>query len=154
MSIVRPPSNLSVFPQDTKITAENAQDQDLIVRVMLMGSTVPLFDVFLLVIAVLVEAASQETTERLRDYTSPTSVAGVEVLFKERLPPRTSSPFFEIQSLMKTMALVPRFMVTKGVFQEALVSVEIDGVNVADGFLEKKEATVGLTNINANVSLS
>lgn len=154
LSIVKRPSSLSVFPEDTNITAENAQDRHLIVRAKLTGSTVPLFDVFLLVMAVLVDVANLGATEHLRDYASPANAAGAEIEFKEPVPARTSPPFFEVQWLMETMAIIPQYMIKKGVFKEALVLVELDGVKVADGFLGTKEAGVRLTNVNYNGSVS
>lgn len=144
------PSSRAVFPQHTVITAGDAQDQRLMVRVKLTGSTVPLFDVFLLVITVLVDAARLGATERLQDYASPVNVPGVETRFKGPVPARTSPPFFESYWLMKTMATIPRYMIKKGVFREAFVLVEIDGVRVAEGVLEKKAAGVGLTIVNSD----
>lgn len=152
LSIVQSPSSPPVIPQNTNITAENAHDGHLMVWAMLTGSTVPLFDVFLLVIAVLVDAAKLGVTEQLCDYASPADVVGIEVTFKGPVPARMSPPFFEVQWLMKTIASLPEYMIRKGVFKEALVLVEIDGVRVADGFLGKKEAGVGLTNVNSSIS--
>ena len=142
LSIVQSPSSPSVLSQNTNITAENLQDRHLMVRAMLTGSTVPLFDVFLLVIAVLVDAAKLGATEQMQDYASPANVVGVEITFFGPVPPRTTPPFFEVQWLMETMASLPGYMIRKGVFKEALVLIEIDGVRVADGFLGKKEVEV------------
>lgn len=153
LSIVQSMSSPSVFPQNKNVTAENLQDPELIVRIMLTRSTVPLFDVFLLVIAVLVDAAQMGATKRLQDYTSLATAAGVEIFFKGPVPARTSPPFFEGQWLMKTMATIPQYMIRKGAFKEAAVLVEIDGVRVADGFLGFREAGVGLRNVNSNISV-
>lgn len=121
---------------------------------MLTGSRVPLFDVFLLAIAVLVDAARLESTQRLQTYVSPESGGGVEIMFGQPVPARTSPPFFEVQYLMRAVVLIPNYMIIKGVFKEALVLVEVGGVRVADGFLGQKQAAVGLTNVNYNVSVS
>ena len=133
--MIKHPSSLSVFPKNTNITGENVQDQDLIVRVVLMGLKVPLFDVFLLVITVLVEVASREATERLQNYESPINAAGVGISFRETLPARTTPPFLEVQWLMKTMVLIPKYMIMRGAFEEAMISVVVDGVRVADAYL-------------------
>lgn len=151
---VRSPSSLSISPPKTNTTLGNPDDQPLTVRATLVGSTVPLFDVFLLAIAVLVDASRLKATQRLRNYASPETAAGVEITFYEPVPAHTSPPFFEAQWLMRTMAAIPNYMVRKGVFKEAVVLVEIDGVRVADGFLGNKQAAIGLTNVNHNVSVS
>ena len=154
LSIAKNPSGLSLFPEITNITAENERDRHLIVRAALTGSVVPLFEVFLLVIAVLVDAAELGATERLQDYASPANAASVKITFKKPVPARRSPPYFEAQWLMKTMATIPRYMIMKGVFKEELLLVEIDGVRVADGFLERQEAGVGLTNVSSIVAVS
>lgn len=154
LSNVKSSSSISVFPEITNRTADEMQDPRLTVRVMLTDSSVALFDVFLLVMTVLVDAARLGVTERVRDYESPVIGAGVEITFGESVPARTRPPFFEVQWLIKTMALIPGFMIRKGVFMAALVVVDVDGVSVAAGFLGEKQAGVGLTNAKSNVSVA
>ena len=125
----------SLPPENSNNTAEDVQDGRLVVRAMLTGAIVPLFDVFLLVIAVLVDVAKRGAMERLQGYTSPATTAGVEISFEEPVPARTSPPFFGVRWLMKAMAVIPQHMIRKGVFREAVLLIEIDGVRVADGFL-------------------
>lgn len=100
------------------MTAENLQDPQLIVRIMLIESAVPLFDVFLVAIAVLVGTAPMEATKQLQDYTSLATAAGVEIVFYGPVPARTSPPFFEVQWLMRTMATIPQYMIKKGAFKQ------------------------------------
>lgn len=153
-STVKSSSGLSIFSNNTNIKGEDLDNEPLTVRAMLTGSRVPLFDVFLLAIAVLVDAARLESTQRLQTYVSPESGGGVEIMFGQPVPARTSPPFFEVQYLMRAVVLIPNYMIIKGVFKEALVLVEVGGVRVADGFLGQKQAAVGLTNVNYNVSVS
>lgn len=70
------------------------------------------------------------------------------------MPMRTGPPFFEVQWLIKSMALIPRYMIRKGVFKEASVMLDVDGVSIAAGFLGEKDAGVGLMNAKGNVSVS
>ena len=130
------------------------EDPRLTVRIMLTGSVLPLFNVFTLIMTVLVDVARFEATDRLNDYVSPATTTGLEVLFGENVPARTAPPFFEVQWLIKSMALIPGYMVRKGVFKEASVMLDVDGVSVAAGFLGEKEAGVGFTNAKGNVSVS
>lgn len=122
------------------------QDPRLTVRMLLTGSIVPLFDVFPLIITVLVDAARLTATSRLHDYISPATTTGLEILFGESMPARTGPPFFEIQWLIKSMPLILRYMIMKGVFKEAPVILDVDGVSVAAGFLTEKDAGLGFTN--------
>ncbi len=154
LPIAKITSSPSLPPENTKITADDVKDGKLVVRAMLTGATVPLFDVFLLVIAVLVDAAERGATERLQGYKSPATTAGVEIFFEEPVPARTSPPFFKVQWLMEAMASIPQYMIRKGVFKEALLFVEIDGVRVADGFLGGKGLGLGLTNVSSDAAVS
>ena len=147
-------SSRSVFPEYSVITAKNVQDQHLTVRATLTGSTVPLFDVFLVVMAVLADAAALRATERLEGYVSPATAAGVRVTFKEPVPARSRPPFFEVQWLLRTMAGIPGFMITKGVFREVALRDEIDHVWVADGSLKRTDGGIGLMNVDSNVTVS
>lgn len=151
LSDVKNSSSLSLSPGSTTMTAEDAR---LKVRISLIGDRLPLFDVFTLIIKVLVEAGGMDATQRIRTYDSPEISARLDVTFREAMPARIRPPFFEGQWLMGTMALIPVYMIRKGVFQEAYVIVEVDGETVAHGFLGKVQAGVGVTNANGNVSVS
>ena len=122
---------------------ENMQEPQLIVRIKFTEPVVPLFDVFLLAIAVLVDTAPMEATKQLQDYTSPVIAADVEIAFTSSVPARRSPPFFEVQWLMRTMAFIPQYMINKGAFKQAMVMVEIDGVKVAAGILGIRRPGLG-----------
>ena len=107
-----------------------------------------------MIIAVLVDAAEMGAGKRLPTYRSPTGVAGLYMVFEEPVPPRTQPPYFEVRWLMQTMAFLPEYMITKGVFQEAIFTVKLDGVLVAKGFLVAEDPRSSLTNANSNVSVS
>ena len=154
LSIANPPSSLSLLSRNATITTTNTQNGHLRVRTKLTGSAVPLFDVFLLVMAVLVGAAELEPRERLRQYAFPATGAGLRIAFTESLPARTSPPFFEVQWLIRSMAFIPKCMIKLGAFKGAVVFVEVDHVSVAEGLLGKNKGGIGLMNVAANVSVS
>lgn len=131
LSLIRPSPNLSTYPENTNITAENK----LRVRIKLTRSVLTANDFFLLVIRVLVDAAELGASRIFWDYTSPIVGTGVYIIFKEPVPARTRPPFFGAKWLIQTMAALPEYMAKKGVFQEADLLVNIGGVGVADGFL-------------------
>ncbi|CAF9919866.1 hypothetical protein IMSHALPRED_004743 [Imshaugia aleurites] len=154
LSIDNPPSSLSLLPQNATITTTNTQNGHLRVRTILTGSAVPLFDVFLLVMAVLVGAAELGPRERLRYYAFPATGAGLRIAFTESVPARTSPPFLEVRWLIRSMAFIPRCMVKMGASKEAEVFVEVDHVSVAEGLLGKNGGGIGLMNVDSNESVS
>ena len=111
-------------------------------------------NVFRMIIAVLVDAAEMGADKLLRSYKSPAGLAGLYMVFEEPVPPRTEPPYFEVRWLMQTMAFLPEYMITKGVFQEAILTVKLDGVLVANGFLVAENPRSGLANVNSDVSAS
>ena len=158
LSFVNSSSDIQVLPENRNITTENDRNLQLAVQIMLAEPYIPLFDVFLLVITVLVDAAEMRPTSRLRGYTSQAvsarSRTPVRILFEEPTPARTSSPYFEVRWLIKTVALIPNFMLREGTFQEAVIIVELDGLRVANGFLWGGRPGVGVMNVGSNVSVS
>lgn len=131
LSLIRPSPNLSTYPENTNITAED----ELRVQIKLTRSVLSANDFFLLVITVLVDAAELGASILLWEYKSPTVGTGVYIVFEEPVPARTRPPFFGVKWLIKTMATLPEYMAKKGAFHEADILVNIDGVGVADGFL-------------------
>ena len=158
LSFVNSSSDVQVFTEKRNITSENSQNLNLEVRIVLAEPYIPLFDVFLLIITVLVDAAGLRPTKRLRGYTSQAVSASsgppARIVFEEPTPARTSSPYFEVQWLMKTVALIPNYMVREGAFKEAVILVELDGLRVANGFLKESPPGVAITNVGSNVSVS
>ena len=158
LSFVNSSSEIQVFSEEKNITSEISEDPKLKVRIMLAEAYIPAFDVFLLAITVLVDAAEMRPKKRLRGYTSQAVSAGsgppARIVFEEPIPARTSPPYFEVEWLMLTMSLIPNYMIRKGVFQEAVILVELDGLSIADGFLMGRLPGVGMTNVGSNVSVS
>lgn len=150
-SFVIPSSDLSVFTKTTNITAENVQAPEVIVQIRAFGLVLDLFTVFLTILAVMVDAAAMGRTKRLGNYTSPEDAASLQLVFETPTPAPTSTPYFEAGWLMVAAALIPNYMIRKGVFKEAVLKVVVDGITVANGFLRPK---VGLMNINSNLSVS
>ena len=151
---IKPSSNLSDFPETTNLAVENAQNTNLSVRIKLTRTALSPLDVFHMIIRVLADAAEMGADKLLPTYTSPAGLAGLYMVFKKPVPPRAEPPFFGVRWLLRTMAFLPEFMIMEGVFQEAILTVKLDGVLVANGFLVAENLINGLTNVNANVSVS
>ena len=158
LSLVNSSSDIQVFSEKRNITSENIQNSDLEVEIQMTHTYISLLGVFLLVITVLVDAAELQPSRRLRGFASPTVNVGTEnpvrIVFKEPTPARTNPPYFEVQSLMTTMAIIPHFMVRKGAFQEAVIMVELDGIRLVTGFLSEIPSEAGMTNVGSNISVS
>lgn len=158
LSFVNSSSDVQVFSGQSNITSEMSQNFNLQVRIMMTESYISLFDVFLLLITVLADAAELRPARRLRGYTSPAVSAGsetpVRIVFEEPTPARTSSPYFEVRWLVMTLALIPTYMIKKGSFQEALILVELDGVRIANGYLLGSPPEAGMMNVGSNISVS
>ena len=132
-------SNVSLLTPSYLTSAdvvEYTDDQRLHVKVSLVGSGIDVPDVLRMVITVIVAAAEQKPTERIQEFVSPENVPRVKLTFLPPIPPPTNPPFFEIQWLIKAVAAIPTFMLKKGRFREALLMLEVDGIKVADGFLQ------------------
>lgn len=150
-SFVNSSSDIPVFTKTTNITAENVRYPEVDVQITAFGMTLDLFTVFLLIFAVLVDAAEMGPTKRLRDYTSPEDDASFQLVFETPTQTPMRSPYFEAGWLMVAVAMIPDYMIRRGVFREAVIKINVDGVTVANGFLRSK---AGLMNVNSNLSVS
>ena len=158
LSFVNSSSNIQVFSEKINITTERSQNSEVDVRIMSADLPIPLYNVFLVVISVLVDAAELRPTTRLRGYTSQAVSADsgtpVRIVFEEPTPARTSPPYFQVRWLMAAVAVIPEYMVRNGAFQEAVILVELDGCRIANGYLLASPPGVGMTTVGSNVSVS
>lgn len=144
---VNPPTaesapKLSDLPKNSSSTI-NASNGRFSVEASLDGSTLNLFNVFRMVIAVLSDAAELEASQRITEYSSPTGLTGVEIFISTPSPVPTHPPYFETPWLLKLMAAVPEQMIKQGVFMEGNFSAKVDGVTVANAKVRKKSSGSG-----------
>lgn len=150
-SFVIPASDLSVLTNTTNITAENVGDPEVNVQITAFGLKLDLFTFFLLIFAVLVDTAEMGPTKRLGAYTSPEDATSLQIAFETPTPAPMRSPYFKAGWVMMAAAMIPDYMIRRGVFREASIKIHVDGVFVANGFLRPK---VGLMNVNSSLSVS
>lgn len=151
-SFVIPSSDIPAFTKTTNITAGTLRDPEIDVQITPFGSRLDLFSVFLLIFAVLVDAAEMGSTKHLGDYSSPEEDAGsLQLVFQTPTLAPTRSSYFEAGWLMMAAAMIPDYMIRKGVFREAFIKLHVNGVFVANGFMRPK---LGSMNINSNLSVS
>ena len=129
-------------------------NQRLKIQGCLVGSAMEPFDVFVTVNAILAEVAEKGPTQRISDYVSPESDPRVQISFWTPSPAPSSPPFFEVQWLIRATALIPGFMIKKGSFAEAVFSIEVDGIQVADAHLDKRRFIMSLPSPESNISIS
>ncbi len=153
---VNPPTaasaaKLSDLPKNSSSTFD-ASNGRFNVEASLDGSTLDLFDVFRMVIAVLSNAAELEASQRITEYSSPPDLAGVDIFISTPSPVPTHPPYFETQWLLKLMAALPEQMIKNGVFKEAKFVAKVDGVTVAYARVRKKLSGSG-SRLNPSVLL-
>lgn len=150
LSLVQNPSTLPAVIKDPTAPPQNA---NMTLRILLTGTAIPAFDVYLLVLAVIVDVAPLAATLPVQTYRSPRIAADIGIDFEAPTSARTRAPFFEVQWLISAVALIPEHMIKKGRFQEAHAFVEVDGVRVADGFLGFSQDGGGGAGVRGNVSV-
>ncbi|KAL6718518.1 hypothetical protein ACLMJK_004610 [Lecanora helva] len=120
----------------------------------LTGPPVDLFDVFLFVTRALMDIAETESTAQLDQYHSPIA-ANIAVSFFAPVDRHPGPPFFEVRWLLEAIGKIPEIMIKNGAFQEAMFSIEVDSVRVADGYLEgTKLPAIWSSSVNSNISVS
>ena len=102
--------------------------------------TLTVVEVFLTVLAGLKNAAPHPASEKVP---GPYSSAAVDVyanvqfyLYKRRIP-RTKPPFFQYIHIIKALRLVPAYLLEKKRFCELFFDIEVSGLAIGEGFLEK-----------------
>jgi len=148
ISAIAPPNSKGVNVQGM------VYDTILTVQTILLESYVDLFDVFLMAVAVIVDVASREASERIFDCVPPDNVRGVFVEFYTPTAPNPDPPFFQVQWLIKAAVAIPEFMIKNGAFKEAVVRLYVDGVKVADGSLENRWHANHSPLVLSNISVS
>ena len=98
------------------------------------------FEVFLTVMAGLKNAATHGASDKVPGpyASSATDVyANVQFYIHKRRAPRTKPPYFQYIHVIKALRLVPRYMLDRKRFSELFFTMEVDGIPVGEGYLEK-----------------
>lgn len=104
------------------------------------AKTLTVVEVFLTVMAGLKNAAPHPASEKVP---GPYASAAIDVyanmqfyLHKRRIP-RTKPPFFQYIHVIKSLRMVPGYMLEKKRFSEMFFSMEVSGIPVGEGYLKK-----------------
>lgn len=105
-----------------------------------LAKTLTVFEVFLTVMAGLKNAAAPAASDKVpRAYASAaTGVdANVQFFIHKRTTPRPKPPYFQYIHVIKALRLVPEYMLQRKMFAEMIFIIEVNGIPVGEGFLEK-----------------
>ena len=104
------------------------------------GKTLTVVEVFLTVMAGIKNAAPHAASDSIPGPYASAAVdtfANVQFYLHRRRHPRTKPPFFQYIHVIKALKLVPAFMLKEKKFSELLFSIEVSGIAVGEGFLQK-----------------
>ncbi len=104
------------------------------------AKTLTVVEVFLTVMAGLKNAAPHPASQKVSGPYASAAVdvyANVQFFLHKRRSPRTKPPYFEYIHVIKSLRLIPGYMLQKGRFAELIFVIEVSGMPVGEGFLEK-----------------
>ena len=131
---------------DTSISTENSSDALNEGRFTWkpffppQAKTLTVVEVFLTVMAGLKNAAPHPASEKVAGPHASAAVdvyANVQFYLYKRRSPRKKPPFFQYTHIIKALRLVPAYMFDKGRLCELFFDMEVSGVAVGEGYLEK-----------------
>ena len=102
--------------------------------------TLTVVEVFLTVMAGLKCAASHVASDKVSGPYAASAAdvnANVQLYIYRRRTPRVKPPFFQYIHVIKALRLIPAYMLEKKRFSELLFAVDVDGLQVGAGYLER-----------------
>ena len=102
------------------------------------------YEVFLTVMAGIKNAAPHPAYAKVPGPYASAAIdidANVQFYLHKRRQPRTRPPYFQFVHVIKALRLVPGYMLERGRFAELFFAVEVNGLQVAEGYLEKGHYT-------------
>lgn len=104
------------------------------------SKTLTVVEVFLTVMAGLKNAAPHPASDKIPGPYASAAVdvyANVQFYLHRRRIPRLKPPFFQYIHVIKALRLVPGYMLEKKRFSELFFSIDVSGVPVGEGYIEK-----------------
>ena len=98
------------------------------------------FEVFLTVMAGLKNAAPHAASDKVPGPYASSAMnvyANVQFYIHKRRSPRPKPPYFQYIHVIKALRLIPGYMLEKKQFSELVFMIEVDGILVGEGYLEK-----------------
>ena len=97
-------------------------------------------EVFLTVMAGLKNAAPHPASDKVPGPYASAALevfANVQFYIHKRRAPRPKPPFFQYIHVIKALRLVPGYLLDRRIFAELFFSIDVSGVTVGEGYLEK-----------------
>ena len=104
------------------------------------AQTLTVFEVFLTAMAGLKNAAPHPASDKVPGPYASAAIgvyANVQFYIHNRRSPRTRPPYFQYIHVIKSLRLVPGYMLERKRFAELFFSIEVDGIPVGEGYLER-----------------
>ena len=104
------------------------------------AKTLTVFEVFLTVMAGLKNAASHVASDKVPGSYASAAMdvnANVQFYIHKRRSPRPRPPYFQYIHVIRALRLVPGYMLEKKRFAEMFFMIEVDGMAVGEGYLER-----------------
>ena len=107
------------------------------------GQILSIKEVFTALFFGLLHIASFSTEQILDDFVARDWLSRTELLYENYGAPRTSPPVFTYRAAARALAYIPKYMFAQGRFEAATFVVEIGGIPVGTGYLQKFSTTSG-----------
>ena len=121
----------------TTKTVDNGDTQlNFVINYTPEAKTLTTFDVFMAILATMVENAISDANARIQPFQVSASGFNAEVAITSQF--RRRPPFFVHRWVTEAMTQVPAFMLLRGRFAEVGFEIRIDGVTVGGGTLMQK----------------
>lgn len=104
------------------------------------GRTLTIFEVFLTAMAGIKSAAPHGALDKVLGPYASAAInvnANVQFYIHKRRQPRPRPPFFQYIHVIKSLRLLPGYMLQKRKFSELYFGIEVDGLQVGEGYMEK-----------------
>ena len=108
------------------------------------AKTLTPFEVFLTVMAGLKNAAPHAASDKIPGPYASAAMdvyANVQFYLHKRRAPRTRPPYFQYIHVIQALRMVPGYMLRRSRFAELFFSIEVNGLPVGEGYLEKGHYT-------------
>ena len=105
-----------------------------------IGKPLTVVEVFLTVMAGLKNTAPHAASDKVPKPYASAAVdvnANVQFYIHKRSTPRPTPPFFQYIHIIKALRLIPGYMLQKKRFAELIFVLNVDGITVGEGYLEK-----------------
>lgn len=135
-------ANFTMISNSTSLSLTNTTTPsnagDLHVFFKLIGHSITNEEFFIPILAGLAYVAHFPSTSPVVGFRLRPAGSNIWIEFRDiGTQPRSEAPFFEWQWIAKALGELPRHMALFGVWREAIIVMQVDGISVGDGWIRK-----------------